>query len=314
MTGARNVLLLATAQRVYGFDFDEILRVAIGRHQSNDLQFDSRNVSNYHAEIVSEPDGLVLRDLGSTNGTYVNENRIRQVRLAHGDRIRIGRHEIGVLLTGATPAVDALQVPLSVGGQQGEFGRTDGNGGLTLGRLLVGMCRKGESMLLMLMRGTNEEIPVYILNGRIVHAQAGKARAEKALYRAFEWYKGAYRIEPYPKNDGVARTMGIPVEALVQEGERQAAELDELMSRIPPPEVTLRLRESSKIRICDLTAAELDVFKGLIRYGTLGETMEESPMTDLTVMSLVHSLLQKKVFEVEEGASLLQQTNAITRA
>jgi hypothetical protein len=72
-TESQNVLLLATEKKVYGFDLLETFRVAIGRHDSNDLRFNSRNVSNYHAEILIELDGLVLHDLGSTNGTYVTK-------------------------------------------------------------------------------------------------------------------------------------------------------------------------------------------------------------------------------------------------
>jgi pSer/pThr/pTyr-binding forkhead associated (FHA) protein len=75
---SQNVLLLSTEKKVFGFDLLETFRVAIGRHDSNDLRFNSRNVSNYHAEILIEPDGLVLHDLGSTNGTYVNEERVRR--------------------------------------------------------------------------------------------------------------------------------------------------------------------------------------------------------------------------------------------
>jgi pSer/pThr/pTyr-binding forkhead associated (FHA) protein len=71
----QNHLLLATEKKVFGFDLLETFRVAIGRHDSNHLCFNSSNLSKYHAEILNEAEGLVLRDLGSTNGTYVNEER-----------------------------------------------------------------------------------------------------------------------------------------------------------------------------------------------------------------------------------------------
>ena len=61
------------------------------------------------------------------------------------------------------------------------------------------------------------------------------------------------------------------------------------------------------------TPAEIEVFLGLIRSGTLAATVEALPMTDLRVMSLVHALLVKRVFETEESSSLLEQTNIITR-
>lgn len=311
----QNVLLLATEKKVYGFDLLETFRVAIGRHDSNDLRFNSRNVSNYHAEILVEPEGLVLHDLGSTNGTYVNEERVRRRKLGHGDRIRIGGNEITVRLTNTEGAKDleplvteAPSVPT-----KGTFRRAGSDeGGLTLKELLLNIHRQSQSMKLVLTRN-HTEVAVYIHEGRVIFAESGQARAEKALYRAFEWRSANFSVEPFPANDSVPRTMSVPVETLVEEGEQQAKELDELIGKLPPPDAPLRLRESCKMRICDFTPAEMEVFQGLIRHGVLSATVEESPMTDLRVMSLVHALVVKRVFEMEEGSSLLEQTNIITR-
>lgn len=309
----RNVLLLSTEKKVFGFDLQKTFRVAIGRHDSNDLCFNSRNVSNYHSEIMVEPDGLVLHDLGSTNGTYVNEERVRRRKLCHGDRIRIGGHEIVVELKNgdgakwAEPASTAL--PTS-----GLFER-DGSGSeaaLTLKQLLLAVARQKASTRLLLTR-SGGEVAVYVHEGRVVYAESGKARAEKALFRAFEWRRGNFVVGPFPANDSVPRTMSVPIETLVEEGCQQAKELDELIEKLPSPDVPLRLRESCKMRICDFTPAELEILQALIREGTLTATIEASPLTDLRVMSVVHALLLKRVFEVEEKSSLLEQTNIITR-
>lgn len=311
-TETQNVLLLSTEKKVYGFDLLETFRVAIGRHDSNDLCFNSRNVSNYHAEILVEGEGLVLHDLGSTNGTYVNEERVRRRRLSHGDRIRIGGNEITVKLTNTEGAKEAAPAIPSVP-RQGVFRRAGSDeGGTTLKQLLVNIGRQGQSMRLVLKRNASE-VAVYIHEGRVIFAESGKARAEKALYRAFEWRTGNFQVEPFPANDSVPRTMTVPVETLVEEGEQQAKEVDELMSKLPPPDAPLRLRESCKMRICDFTPAEMEVFQGLVRHGSLAAAMEESAMTDLRVMSLVHALVVKRVFEMEENSSLLEQTNIITR-
>jgi FHA domain/Domain of unknown function (DUF4388) len=310
---AQNVLLLATEKKVFGFDLLETFRVAIGRHDSNDLRFNSRNVSNYHAEILVEPEGLVLHDLGSTNGTYVNEERVRRRRLGHGDRIRIGGNEITVRLTTADGAKDMPPLAAPTLPAEGTFRRagTD-DGGLVLRQLLLNIHHQSQSMKLVLKRNANE-VAVYIHEGRVIFAESGKARAEKALYRAFEWRNGNFRVEPFPANDAVPRVMSVPVETLVEEGEQQAKELDELIGKLPPPDAPLRLRESCKMRICDFTPAEMEVFQGIVRHQTVSSVVEESTMTDLRVMSLVHALVVKRVFEMEEGSSLLEQTNIITR-
>lgn len=68
--------------------------VGIGRGRTNRIALDpelDRTVSARHAEIRCEQGGLVLYDLGSLNGTYVNGRRVRRSELADGDEIGLGR-------------------------------------------------------------------------------------------------------------------------------------------------------------------------------------------------------------------------------
>jgi len=69
----------------------------IGRRPENDIVILDLSASRVHAEFLydEEADGLQLRDLGSTNGTYVNHERLEATcHLAHNDVIRIGEHVI----------------------------------------------------------------------------------------------------------------------------------------------------------------------------------------------------------------------------
>ena len=66
-----------------------------GRTTDNQVQIDNLEVSNEHAQIVREisNDGSVayfLEDLGSTNGSFINEERINKQQLHHKDSVRIG--------------------------------------------------------------------------------------------------------------------------------------------------------------------------------------------------------------------------------
>lgn len=64
----------------------------IGRSRQNDIVIASDSVSRHHAEITRESGEIIVRDLGSTNGTYINNDveRTRECRLRRGDQIRIG--------------------------------------------------------------------------------------------------------------------------------------------------------------------------------------------------------------------------------
>jgi pSer/pThr/pTyr-binding forkhead associated (FHA) protein len=64
--------------------------VSIGRSRSCDLRLPGGDASRRHAEIAGGPDGFTITDLGSTNGTYVNNEQIQKHGLQPGDRIEIG--------------------------------------------------------------------------------------------------------------------------------------------------------------------------------------------------------------------------------
>ena len=61
------------------------LPFVVGRDESTHLQLDSGRVSREHAQFQREAGGIVLRDLGSTNGTFVNGRRIEEHVLDDGD-------------------------------------------------------------------------------------------------------------------------------------------------------------------------------------------------------------------------------------
>ena len=68
--------------------------ISIGRKTSNDIVIDNLAVSGSHARIESVSTTFVLRDLDSTNGTFVNEDKVSLHNLRHRDVIFIGKHEL----------------------------------------------------------------------------------------------------------------------------------------------------------------------------------------------------------------------------
>jgi len=68
--------------------------VSIGRAPDNDIPIDNLAVSNYHARVYTEAERLVVEDLNSLNGTFVNDMRIERATVRDGDAILIGKHHI----------------------------------------------------------------------------------------------------------------------------------------------------------------------------------------------------------------------------
>jgi pSer/pThr/pTyr-binding forkhead associated (FHA) protein len=77
--------------------------VSIGRSPDNDLPVDNLAVSNYHARVYFEAGRLVVEDLDSLNGTFVNDLRVERATLHDGDNIHIGKHKIKVDTSGDAP-------------------------------------------------------------------------------------------------------------------------------------------------------------------------------------------------------------------
>ena len=67
----------------------------IGRATGADFIVEAPLVSRVHCRLTARPDGeLEVRDLDSTNGTFVNGERVEHVLLASGDRLQVGRVEL----------------------------------------------------------------------------------------------------------------------------------------------------------------------------------------------------------------------------
>jgi len=88
-------------------------RTTLGRHPANTLRLADREVSKEHAVIERAGNTYLVKDLGSSNGTYVNGRRIREHRLKDGDEITLGNSRLtfrsGDLLTSTgSPGVTVL--------------------------------------------------------------------------------------------------------------------------------------------------------------------------------------------------------------
>lgn len=72
------------------FALGDTSEVIVGRDSSCDIQIKAKTVSREHCSIESEGDDLVLRDLGSSCGTFLDGKKIEQVRLEDGMEIKVG--------------------------------------------------------------------------------------------------------------------------------------------------------------------------------------------------------------------------------
>lgn len=88
--------------------------VTIGRDPGCQIVIDHPSISHKHAKIRHKGSNLFLKDLGSTNGTFVNDDKVLDCQLVHQDWVHIGKHILVVDLY-ETLSLDATVQKLMAG-------------------------------------------------------------------------------------------------------------------------------------------------------------------------------------------------------
>lgn len=76
------------------FDLEHVITTA-GRHPDSDIFLDDVTVSRRHVEIERTTNGSIVRDVGSLNGTYLNQQRIEgDAPISNGDELQVGKFKL----------------------------------------------------------------------------------------------------------------------------------------------------------------------------------------------------------------------------
>ena len=111
--------LVILNQGMTGRTFDvNVDRTTVGRLDDNTFQIADASVSSRHAEILLQGSELLIRDLNSTNGTFINGDKITEAVLKPGQILRVGQVELkiddGQSLATPAPTSAAAPVPAVV--------------------------------------------------------------------------------------------------------------------------------------------------------------------------------------------------------
>lgn len=85
-------VLFVKSDSQQGVELDVTDVTVLGRSAETDVVLDDPYASEFHMRLVSSDEGIMLHDLGSTNGTYVNGRRVTApTQLRRGDTIQVGK-------------------------------------------------------------------------------------------------------------------------------------------------------------------------------------------------------------------------------
>jgi hypothetical protein len=86
----------------------------IGRNPTNNFKVSDPSVSSFHAELLVEGDSVRVRDLGSTNGTFIDGKRVEESSLAPDNTLKLGNVEFKLDEVLVSPAPAAVSAPEAV--------------------------------------------------------------------------------------------------------------------------------------------------------------------------------------------------------
>ena len=175
--------------------------VTLGRSPECSMQLPAAGASRRHASVAWRDGRVVLRDLGSTNGTYLNGERVEEeAPLESGDRITIGGVVIRFCCVDAGTAVsspdDAKTVvaSLPVGGAANEALRGD-LANVPLFAVLQ-MLEMGSQSGCLAVETPDGEGWMWLVRGRLVHAERGKSSGLDAALELAQASVGRFDFAP----------------------------------------------------------------------------------------------------------------------
>jgi hypothetical protein len=106
--------LVILNQGMTGRTFDlNVERTTVGRVEDNTFQIADASVSSHHAEILLRGSDIVIKDIGSTNGTFINNDKIEEKILKPGQTLRFGQVELRI--DDGSPVVAFAPAPAPAG-------------------------------------------------------------------------------------------------------------------------------------------------------------------------------------------------------
>lgn len=271
--------------------------IVIGRSSDLDMVLVEDMVSRKHAKIVTGEGNVVIQDLGSTNGTFVNGEKIKKARLKEGDRILIGTSILKLIAkagaaTGADEAAakSALERAAAQKKDTTMSGRIEDVPVPDLLQLFQTSKRSG----VLVIKG--EQIGrIHLRTGRVYYAVIGDDHdlgPQKAFNRIVAWEKGNFELTP-PTDEEFMIELDESTEALLMEALRQIDEMRRIEGDLPPTNAQLALESPMAAPLRELTPDQLDVLQLVHNFQTMQEILDRSDTTDLETAQHLLFLIQK---------------------
>jgi pSer/pThr/pTyr-binding forkhead associated (FHA) protein len=286
------------------FPLEEKREIIVGRSSDLDMVLVEEMVSRRHARIQLVDGSVNIDDLGSTNGTFVNGERVTHAELQEGDRVLIGSNILKVVATDSTGPIGA---PMD-GVQTRAATRTGGSDARMSGNLeeiplpdlmqLFGTSRKTGTLVVTSQGKVGR---IHLRNGLVHYVEAETDEGDplpieglKFAYRMISWERGLFELTPEDPRK-FDTPLDLNVQEILMEGFRQKDELANLASKLPSFEAKLSLPSPLTPKLRDLSPEQLDALQTVLntKGATIRSVLDLSTLDDLKAAQVLAELLSK---------------------
>ena len=290
------------------FPLKQDKQIVIGRSSELDMVLVEDMVSRKHAKIMIANGAITIEDLGSTNGTFVNGEKVKQARLKEGDRILIGTSILKLIQQGADSAnvdenVVKQKLEEAAAAQAARSTKTSSMTGkieeIPLPDLLQLFHTSKKNGVLVI---TNQhEGKIYLRQGRVYYAVIDENHnlgPQKSFNRIITWEQGDFELRPADNQEFMVE-LDSSTEALLMDALRQLDEFKRIQPSLPDLAAPLRLAQPMTAPLKELTPELLDVLQLVHNYGSLVGVLDHSDQDDVLTAEAVQQLIKRQYVQSE---------------
>ncbi|HVK67546.1 MAG TPA: DUF4388 domain-containing protein, partial [Polyangium sp.] len=209
--------------------------LVVGRASDAGIVLVEEMVSRRHARFLLSNTDLTIEDLGSTNGTFVNGEKIQKSTLKEGDRVLIGTSILKVVsaetaaasrrkIEPPRPSVAPRGPARSMSGAIEEIPLPD----------LLQLLGTSKKSGVLVITSDDDVGKIFLHRGIVTYAEINEDDVPplKAAIRILAWTRGTFDFDP-PEDRTLPVTINLSVQELLMEGLRQIDELNALRHKLP---------------------------------------------------------------------------------
>ena len=282
-------------------------QIIIGRSSELDMVLVEDMVSRKHAKITIGGGKITIEDLGSTNGTFVNGEKVKQARIKEGDRILIGTSILKLIEQGKdTEALDDSQVKQKLEEVAARQEAKQSKGSSMTGKIeevplpdLLQLFHTSKKNGVLVVKN-DQEGRIYLRQGRVYYVVIDDNHdlgPQKSFHRVITWEVGDFELRP-PDPQEFMIELDSSTEALLMDGLRLLDEGKRIQKELPAPNATLGVASPLTQPLKALKPEELDVLQLVLNHGTFQACLDHSDKDDVATAEAILALMKRDYLRV----------------